>query len=142
MNRTDLECIFNKQITFDQKSCSLECPLECDSVGYELQISTLQFPDRRMFELIHNDVGIQMNLAAYGFDLSSFEALKEQFASINVFYQYTQYTDIVLTPKTSVYDIISNVGGLLGIFLGFSIFSLIELLEFLVRAALILLGKS
>ncbi len=40
-----------------------------------------------------------------------------------------KFTEIKQTPKINVIDLISNLGGVLGIFLGFSVFSLIEIVE-------------
>jgi len=42
-----------------------------------------------------------------------------------------KYTEISQTAKTSVIDLILNLGGALGIFLGISVFSLVEVVEVL-----------
>jgi hypothetical protein len=50
-------------------------------------------------------------------------------------------TKIEQTPKTSIIELISNLGGALGIFLGFSVFSLIEIVE-VIAQVIIALVKS
>ena len=42
--------------------------------------------------------------------------------------------------KTQLADLISNIGGFLGLFLGLSFLSLIEFVEILIQIVLILLG--
>ena len=41
----------------------------------------------------------------------------------SILYPNNEHTEIRETPKTKFVDLISNLGGSLGIFLGFSIFS-------------------
>jgi len=48
-----------------------------------------------------------------------------------VYLKAMKYTEISQTAKTSVIDLILNLGGALGIFLGISVFSLVEVVEVL-----------
>jgi len=60
---------------------------------------------------------------------------------LNVYFANSKYTKLEQTPKTSVIELISNLGGALGIFLGFSVFSLIEIVE-VIAQVIIALVKS
>ena len=44
------------------------------------------------------------------------------------------YLPLIITqiPKISLFDLISNIGGTLSLFIGISFFSLVELFEFLI----------
>lgn len=51
-----------------------------------------------------------------------------------------RYEEITQIPKMNVYDLVGSVGGTLGVFIGFQILSLLEILEFLLHVLIILLN--
>ena len=51
------------------------------------------------------------------------------FYSINVYYSKLKYTYISQSPKLELFGLISNLGGLFSLFLGFSFVSLMDLFE-------------
>ena len=56
-----------------------------------------------------------------GFDYTEFktyENVSKSFFSIYVYYEDLDYTLIEQIPKIQIFDLISNVGGLFGLFLG------------------------
>ena len=105
--------------------CNSKCPLECDYVTYEWSLSTLDYPSAQFFE----DV---LNKSNHTFGLS-FEEFKKTHVLMNVFYPTLEHTDISEAAKISFIDLVSNMGGAFGIFLGFSIFSLIEIGEIIAQ---------
>jgi hypothetical protein len=60
---------------------------------------------------------------------NTYENVSKTFYSINVYYQNLKYTLISQHPKTELFGLYSNIGGTLGLFLGFSFISIIELFE-------------
>ena len=115
---------------FDKFSCQLDCPLECDSITYNLQVSSLKFPNHELYDIFRNDSGAPLIFSStYGVDISSIDMFREYFYSINIYYPSLKYTYISESPQTTVFGLLSSLGGSLGMFLGFSVFSLIELLE-------------
>ena len=107
---------------------SLECPLECDLVTFDFEVSFSDYsPQYIAYQRKYN---LTQNM------------LTGEFSLLSVFYPSMQYTEITQTPKTSLIDLISNLGGSIGIFLGFSIFSLIEIVEIFIRMLYILCHRS
>jgi hypothetical protein len=94
---------FNKKDIF--QICSEYCPLECDSFDYDISI----------------------NSRASG-SLSA-----DNTTGIYVFYEDLKYTLISQQPKMQFIDLISNIGGSLGLFVGISFISFLELFEILVE---------
>ena len=74
-----------------------------------------------------------------GVNLSSFDKYKKHYVAINIFYPYLEYTEISETPKTSWFDLVSQVGGSLGVFLGLSVFHFLEVFEIIFLIFYILL---
>ena len=112
--------------------CNKQCPLECNTITYSPQLSTLDFPSHDLFKLYQNESDL-------GLGSMSFDTMKNSLISLKVYYPFTQYTEIRELPKTSLIDLISQIGGSLGMLLGFSIFHLIELFEivFLMMSSLL-----
>ena len=57
------------------------------------------------------------------------EQINRNFAYITVYYKELKYALITQEPKTEIFNFISNIGGILGLFLGISFLSFIEILE-------------
>ena len=82
--------------------CEGQCPKECSTTKFDLL-------------LINPDVG------------SNFNGTVEFY----VFYLDLSYTEIRQTPKMSGYSLLNEIGGALGLFVGFTFLSLFEFLEYL-----------
>lgn len=64
--------------------------------------------------------------------------LEKMLISFEVFFTSLQTTVISQNPSTSLLDLISSLGGTLGIFLGASLLSLCEIIEFFIAASRIM----
>ena len=88
-----------------EEICSEYCPLECDSVSFTVGVNNLK---------VLNDV-------------------KNETVLLFAFYRSLQFTWITEQPKMKLEDLISNVGGYLGLFVGLSFVSLFEVAELIVE---------
>ena len=89
----------------------LDCPEECDSIQYDISHSFTK--------------------------LSTQNA--KNFVSFAVYYENLQYTTIDQIAQMNVFDLISSIGGNLGLFIGISFLSFAELIELLVEIICIFL---
>jgi hypothetical protein len=105
----------NKNI---DSECLNECPLECDSIEYDFTLTHSNFPNKNFYDLFS-----MLNL-----DLT-YEKFTENSLSLNVYYSALSYIKLTETPTTSIIDLFSGIGGLLGLFAGISILSFIEIVE-------------
>ena len=141
LNVTQFECIYYISNDFEQEKCSSECPLECNSVTYHYSLSSLSFPSQSFYNKFYSDP-IYINVTMkYGINISTLESFQKYYLMLNVFYPYLEYTQITETAKFTWIDLLSQIGGSLGMFLGFSIFHLIEIVEILWIFFCILLKK-
>ncbi len=137
LNLTELTCISNQELDFANgysAKCLSKCPLECESVSYDYSVSTLDFPSREFYDTTIND-------KIYGSNIT-YALYKMNFLSLNVFLSSNKYTKITEIPKISTIDLISNIGGSIGVFLGLSIFSLLEVVELLIQVIFITFFKK
>jgi hypothetical protein len=66
------------------------------------------------------------------------EDLLKNMIAINVYYNDLKYTQISQIPKTNIIDLISNLGGILGLFIGISFLTFGELAELIMEIMFIL----
>jgi hypothetical protein len=59
----------------------------------------------------------------------TYDLFKSSSAFFTVYYSNLQYTQISESPKTAIIDLFTQVGGALGMFVSFSVFTLFELIE-------------
>ena len=106
LNLTEYNCAEIEINNFVSSACIRDsCPLECDSVNYAVQ----------------NSVG------AYNFQPYVFGEFGQ--TSFEVFYSSLQFTAVTESPQTTFINLLTQLGGSLGMFASFSVFSLFETLE-------------
>ena len=126
-NSSQTECTYsysqrNKDFVADK--CSKDCPVECNHVTYDFTLSSIDYPSEQFFYTLKNESGKK-------YADTSFEAYRQTHLSLSIFYAHLEYIEISEIPKITLIDSISSLGGSLGIFLGLSIFSFIEIFEIL-----------
>ena len=131
---TCLNRVYENRTRLIKEKCENECPLECDYTSYDWSMSSLVYPSMPYFNSIRKNSKFYSNF--------TFAKYKESHSMINIFFESVEYTEIVETPMISFLDLISNLGGVLGIFLGFSIFSLVELMELILKIIFLNFFKS
>ena len=114
--------------------CSQYCPLECDSMQYIINTYNEQFP-------INGNISDSTKSAYFLPDFSTFDEIRKNFIGIYIYYNDFKYTLISEEPKTELFNFISNIGGILGLFLDISFLSFIEIFEILFEIMFIFLEK-
>ena len=111
------------------ENCKQYCPLECESFYYQINTYT-RLIDAGKISNISND-------SSFGYkSLKTYENVSKRFYSINVYYEDLKYTLISQKPKIELFGLVSNIGGLFSLFLGFSLGSFLELFEVLIELIL------
>jgi len=110
--------------SFEQK-CSEYCPLECDSIEYSLSTYTLDYPTT-------GSISERDYSKHFSSQFETYEEVEKSFYSLVIFYKDLKYTYIKEEPYMVLADLISNIGGILGVFIGYSIISFMEIIELLI----------
>jgi hypothetical protein len=107
--------------------CSKECPLECDSIAYKSSMSFLEFPSQAYANILSRNAVIQ---AKFGNTTNvTYDMLRRNIASVFVYYEDLSYKSYVESEKMNLADLISQIGGTFGLFLGLSFLSFIEIID-------------
>ena len=107
------ECILNGIENFDYETLCESCPLECNSIKFTIQSETTNYVLREQ------DYNLSLNKTINASNL----------LDLYVFYEYLYSTEIKEIKKIPLENFIANIGGILGLFLGLSLLSFIEILE-------------
>jgi len=111
---------FRKTLMIEK--CQQFCPEECYSSSYEINNYYEPFPiSGSLSSALRNssDLGV----------FKSYDEMHKYYIRLYVYYVDLKYTLISENAKTEPYNLISNIGGTSGLFLGISFLSFIEIVE-------------
>ena len=153
----DYECYNKKFFEFDPTECaSKSCPLECDSIEYDLSISSLIDPSYDFYlknfgydkfccfyywlcpngGYIHSKCSCNSRCAAsFNFTPISYNDFNRYFVKFSVFYPSLSFTQLKSTPSMTILDLLANLGGSMGFIVSVSFFTLFEIIELVVLMA-------
>ena len=107
-----------------EKKCS-ECPLECEWTTYGITSSFSYYPnDGRIRSLAKETL-----FKDQAIDITD---LRKRIVSFNVFLEEMKYTTISESAKYSGLDLVSAIGGSMGIFIGSSFLTVAEIFEVII----------
>ena len=134
LNLTQHGCYVNEYFSFKTKtvdeSCAKLCLLECKSVLYDLKNSAKSYPSEYWYEFF-KDL----------FPSMDYNSAKERVLGVNIFYSQMSYTRISESPKISSFDLMLNMGGTLGLYIGISFLSFFEIVEMILEIIYISFNK-
>lgn len=119
-------------VEFNFTLCIDQCPIECDSIRYETSVSYLNFPTYNNFyagvtsypELFRDMFG-EANV--------TYDMARKSVSGLHIFFDEIKYTEIVETESMKFVDLVAAIGGMMGLFLGFSIMIFVELIELVLQ---------
>jgi hypothetical protein len=121
------------------------CPLECETENFELTTTFDAFPAPGMYtQNLLQCAELANTFAAQGGYLGSmtYEQLASSLACVYIYYDDLKVTSVVESPEMTAVQLLANVGGTLGLFIGASCLTLAEMGECCVESLLILLFRK
>lgn len=124
---TDREhkCIENVVAMYANDDLLCDCNLPCYQKNYDTHVSQSKWPSANkvseMLALVESEFGIKIDENGH----------QDQLAAIEVFYSQLQYDEIRQVSAYSLDNFLSDLGGILGLFIGASVFSAIDFMLFL-----------
>ncbi|XP_071950916.1 acid-sensing ion channel 1-like [Antedon mediterranea] len=112
------------------KKASCDCPLACDQLTYEPRTSSTLWPDPAMIQSFENNYGYTK------------EYVRENILQVGISFEDLDMTVVELVPSYSVTQLLSELGGNMGLICGMSLITVVELLDFVFVTILQLLMKE
>ena len=124
------------QTTGINSQCSSDCPLECSQVMYDSTVSIAYYPTN----FYANWLMLQSNvLQKFTNNVTSKTLIDDCMLKLNIYYNDLTYTSIKESASMTWDSLLGDVGGQLGLFLGFSILTFAELIELLLETIRVLI---
>ena len=122
----DVNCmklyINNFSSSVDLSTCKTACPFECNSTEFRISSYQALYPTSSYIDILYSYSQNQsLNL--------NYNEVAQAFTKVNIYYHTMQYTTTVQTAQLQLSDLMANIGGNLGLFLGMSFLTFAELLE-------------
>ena len=91
------------------------CPVECESMTFQVTATFSDYPTKNYAETyLMNNSKITSKFLNNSLN---YEMIKRSVLSLNVYFEQLSYTEIGQNAKTELVDLVSNIGGLLGLFI-------------------------
>jgi hypothetical protein len=121
-----LEC-FNRVINQTKNDQFLkDCPFECNLIEYDFSISTSSASSSDYLK----------SFAEYNYGNKYSSENSSSAYAVNIFFSELTHARIVEVPNYTPISLISNIGGTLGLFLGMSLLSFIEIVDLIIQMIL------
>jgi hypothetical protein len=118
LNKTDQICdnFFSNHFTESNVIKTCDCPIPCSETVFRNTHSSANFPSPAFADFLISDPSFR---ARFANDTElNYQFLRDRIAAVNIYFNELSETVITEKAKLSVQDIISNIGGILGLFLG------------------------
>ena len=126
----EIDCMHVNHKAFDERSlpdeCKELCPFECKKMIFSTIHSQLnEFSNEKAQQYLEH----KLLKSKYEEFNSSLDDVKQSIVNLNIFYDRLSFTEISEKPSFTFVDLVSNVGGTFGLFIGISLLSLLEIVE-------------
>jgi hypothetical protein len=137
LNPTQVACVYQTYKNFINSNvndlCSSMCPIECESMEIDVTTSSSAFPTRSFYEFYKDNKYFKDKFQN---ETITYDMLKENILELNIYYDTFKYINTEQSPVSTIIDLISNIGGTLGLLIGISLLSLVEILEIIIEIIL------
>lgn len=142
INSTCMKDIFSMfQLKNMDNLCSSYCPPECDTIRYTINNYIANYPTNAYAGLLAKQKNFLNKIASgvpSGPNPDFSNIFKNSLVRLTINYQDLEYTLIEEIPALDFQAYLANIGGQLGLFIGISILSLLEILELIIEIGYIL----
>ncbi len=129
-NKTDLACQLNSyDILTDDYLDKCDCPLECEQTLYAYSLSYADFLTKTYADYMYSQNISNLRSIYPEWNLTTYEHLRASVAELRIFYDEMREIIISQNIKTRLADFIAILGGIIGLFSGFSFLTLVEFVE-------------
>jgi hypothetical protein len=121
----DVICQLNTLSSHDTSYCHTECPLECDSIDYHSSTSKSLYPTKSYASVLYS-LFLRKKINISRDDIS------QAVTKVNIYYEKLEYKTTEENILISPLSYFSNIMSQMNFFIGFNVFTLVEILEFLI----------
>ncbi|XP_071795166.1 uncharacterized protein [Asterias amurensis] len=137
INSTQQMCRQAVDALYESNRLDCKCPTACNETSYRLGISSSRWPSERYEEHLYSRVS-QTNANAARL-LQNAEQTKKNVLRLRIYFEELNYQSIIQSPKYSIEGLLGALGGLFGLYVGFSVITMAEAAVFIAKLIKIIL---
>ena len=107
----------------------------CKEIKYNHVMTLSDYPSEQHLKYLQRNPVIKYQLA----EQNSSRQFSENILAVRLFFNEMSYIHISESPKTTFTELAGSIGGQLGLFLGVSLMSLVEIFEFIFMSIYVLI---
>lgn len=111
------------------EECDKLCPIECKKIIYSHSFSFTNALSEKYVRKNYFEKPIITS--KYANRNVTFDDIKSGLIKLNIYYDDLQYTEITESESVTFFNLLANVGGTFGLFIGISLLSFVEVIEVL-----------
>ena len=130
LNITELNCFYGKQIeaAWPENAKQCDCPLECEEETFFPMVSQSLWPTPADLPYYKKIFASSLGL---NYTAMTDEYVYNNFLKVNIFFNELAFEKVSEMPEWTKQKLVSDIGGQMGIWIGASLFSILELIIFL-----------
>ena len=125
--------------SFLSQKCIPQCPLECNRTEYKASLTNSQFSAEIYYDFFRQYSSFH---SKYDEEEITLKVVKEGLTKLNVYYDSLTFTEMTESVSMNSVSLLSSIGGFMGMFLGMSLMTLVEVLEIIIKFLYTLFDKK
>ncbi|XP_077980560.1 uncharacterized protein LOC144435805 [Glandiceps talaboti] len=134
VNTTQQRCRQIVQGLFEDYELNCTCKNPCEETSYSTMVSSSIWPSERYESHLYGVLSEKSIKAAI--TLQDVDASRLNLVRLKVFFEELNFQSIVQTPKYNMASLLSSIGGTLGLYIGLSIITIMEIIVFLCHSCI------
>ncbi|KAK6989342.1 amiloride-sensitive sodium channel subunit alpha [Biomphalaria glabrata] len=128
-SKEDLKCLYQVRCELETKKDSCNCTDLCRESTYEKTIATLQWPTDSYVNYIRPSVCNASKPPSFCKLNISNAALRDELVKLNIYFGDLNYEELADEPNYEITNLLSDIGGSIGLWIGMSVLSVFELIH-------------
>nr|KAI8749481.1 amiloride-sensitive sodium channel subunit alpha-like; partial [Biomphalaria glabrata] len=141
LTKEEINCMTETKVSFNGDGDSCDCLNPCSEKAYDAYVSSRYWPNDEIAEVLVQDVCNTKPQYCSTLKNKTSAQKRDNFLKLNIYYRDLNYEEINEEPDYDTYQVMSDFGGTIGLWLGFSMLSLFEILQIFVPLLLQVLGR-
>ena len=117
-------------------NCSTSCPYPCNQTTYESSVSMAVFPSENQVHTLSDEAASGSNYIDYDVEderAAIADNIRKSWIILDIYFDQLTVTSYTQVPSMTWDAMLSDLGGQMGLFLGCSVITIAEILEYLIR---------
>ncbi|KAK0395440.1 hypothetical protein QR680_001280 [Steinernema hermaphroditum] len=110
--------------------CEKDCPQSCHEQDYVARITTALWPRTSYYKSVRDEWRSQVKTMKM---MKEADEARTNVVKLEVYFEELNYQSITETPAMDIFDLLSNIGGTLGLYVGMSFLTLGEFFELFMK---------